>query len=642
MGLLDGLLRGSLSKPLVANVHTMDADLESIQIEPDCTGRHLFDQVCRIIGLREIWFFGLEYTNKKGISCWLQMEKKISKQDIPRSTDGHVQLFFVVKFYPEDVEEELIQDLTRHLFFMQIKQSILSHKLYCTPEAAVLLASYAVQAMYGDWNETIEEQLDIKKQLPTDVISKYEMTADMWQEKIRRWWNGNSGMSREDAEMEYLRVAQDLEMYGIQYYAIYNKKETDLELGVSAQGIGIYKENNKVTPRPFFSWSEIKNISFKNKQFNMKTVDKSTISFQAKYHSINLSILDLCIGTHNLYLRRRQRDTLEVQQMKVQARDERIRKQEEQSRFQREKEERVQIENEKSGLQMRFETLEKQLQATKDHARTVDEQIELLASKAQHAEEELRAATKRAEEAELEAQRQRISHQKSEGMRRILEEQMKQKELVMSKLSQSIGELNRVQPLAEYPVLQDWNRYIGAGMPMSMSNHEIGMSSSSAGEDSIGRHRNDDIHRAQRSMSTQPVKLQYQPPVQMPISPSYTIYQKTPPIIQVGAMQMQPNQNMGLPPPDPTTIYPSPGLPNEIAQMRKNLEMSKSDYNERTRHFKETLEEFRSELEGLKREDRITEIDRAHFSKPGRDRGDTLRMSSTGPTRRRVDTFDDL
>ena len=25
---------------------------------------------------------------------------------------------------------------------------------------------------------------------------------------------------REDAEMEYLRVAQDLEMYGIQYYAI--------------------------------------------------------------------------------------------------------------------------------------------------------------------------------------------------------------------------------------------------------------------------------------------------------------------------------------------------------------------------------------------------------------------------------------
>lgn len=46
---------------------------------------------------------------------------------------------------------------------------------------------------------------------------------------------------------------------------IQNKKESDLTLGVSAQGIGIYKDANRITPRPFFSWSEIKNISFKNK-----------------------------------------------------------------------------------------------------------------------------------------------------------------------------------------------------------------------------------------------------------------------------------------------------------------------------------------------------------------------------------------
>lgn len=39
--------------------------------------------------------------------------------------------------------------------------------------------------------------------------------------------------------------------------------------------------------------------------------------------SINMSILDLCIGTHNLYLRRRQPDPLEVQQMKIQAKEQR-------------------------------------------------------------------------------------------------------------------------------------------------------------------------------------------------------------------------------------------------------------------------------------------------------------------------------
>ncbi|KAK6053856.1 FERM PH-like domain protein [Cooperia oncophora] len=254
------------------------------------------------------------------------MDREIRKQDVPREGDGCMQFLFLVKFYPEDVEEELIQDLTRHLFFLQIKQAILSMDLYCSPEASVLLASFAVQAINGDCTDDTGP-LDLDKLLPKSVIDQYDMSADMWRERIKRWWINNHGQSREDAEMEYLRVAQDLEMYGILYYPICNKKETDLHLGISAQGLGIYKGSNRITPRPFFSWSEIKNISFYNKKFHMKTVDKSKISFRAQERTINPSILDLCIGTHNLYLRRRQPDTLEVQQMKALAKEERARRQ---------------------------------------------------------------------------------------------------------------------------------------------------------------------------------------------------------------------------------------------------------------------------------------------------------------------------
>lgn len=53
---------------------------------------------------------------------------------------------FLAKFYPEDVAEELVQEVTQHLFFLQVKQAILSMDIYCPPEASVLLASYAVQA----------------------------------------------------------------------------------------------------------------------------------------------------------------------------------------------------------------------------------------------------------------------------------------------------------------------------------------------------------------------------------------------------------------------------------------------------------------------------------------------------------------
>lgn len=53
------------------------------------------------------------------------------------------------KLYPEDVAEELIQEVTQHLLFLQVKQAILSMDIYCPPEASVLLASYAVQAKVG-------------------------------------------------------------------------------------------------------------------------------------------------------------------------------------------------------------------------------------------------------------------------------------------------------------------------------------------------------------------------------------------------------------------------------------------------------------------------------------------------------------
>lgn len=67
-------------------------------------------------------------------------------QDQCISQQPTTPFMFLAKFYPEDVAEELVQEVTQHLFFLQVKQAILSMDIYCPPEASVLLASYAVQA----------------------------------------------------------------------------------------------------------------------------------------------------------------------------------------------------------------------------------------------------------------------------------------------------------------------------------------------------------------------------------------------------------------------------------------------------------------------------------------------------------------
>jgi len=356
-----------MPKPHInVRVTTMDAELE-FAIQQSTTGKQLFDQVVKTIGLREIWFFGLQYTDSKGYSTWLKLNKKVMGQDVKKEVP--LQFKFRAKFFPEDVSEELIQDITQKMFFLQVKEGILSDEIYCPPETAVLLASYACQAKYGDLGADTPKpgQLANDKLLPQRVYDQHKLSKDQWEERIKSWYAEHKGMLREDAMIEFLKIAQDLEMYGVNYFEIKNKKGTDLLLGVDALGLNVYEKDDKLTPRIGFPWSEIRNISFNDKKFIIKPIDKKApdFVFYAPRLRINKRILALCMGNHELYMRRRKPDTIEVQQMKAQAREDKMTKQqerasmlkmrqeqEESERLRRELEEKVRIMEEEQAKRM--------------------------------------------------------------------------------------------------------------------------------------------------------------------------------------------------------------------------------------------------------------------------------------------------
>ena len=62
-------------------------------------------------------------------------------------------------------------------------------------------------------------------------------------------------MSTDEAEMEYLKIAQDLDMYGVNYFQISNKKDSELWLGVTNLGLNIYPADNQLEAKISFSWS---------------------------------------------------------------------------------------------------------------------------------------------------------------------------------------------------------------------------------------------------------------------------------------------------------------------------------------------------------------------------------------------------
>lgn len=166
-------------------------------------------------------------------------------QDVKK--ENPLQFKFRAKFYPEDVAEELIQDITLRLFYLQVKNAILTDEIYCPPETSVLLASYAVQARYGDYSKQTHTPgfLANDRLLPQRVLDQHKMSKDEWENSITTWWHEHRGMLREDAMMEYLKIAQDLEMYGVNYFEIRNKKGTELWLGVDALGLNIYEKEDR-------------------------------------------------------------------------------------------------------------------------------------------------------------------------------------------------------------------------------------------------------------------------------------------------------------------------------------------------------------------------------------------------------------
>ncbi|KAL7669489.1 hypothetical protein ACOME3_010144 [Neoechinorhynchus agilis] len=420
-------------KQIDIRVHTMDADIDFCVLS-NSTGKHLFDQVTKTIGLREYWWFGLQYIDSKNSVAWLRPTKKILNEDIKRGLDKcPLVVNLRAKFYPEDIAEEIIQDITLNLFFLQVKEQILSEDIYCPPETCVLLASYAIQATRGDIDQSRAiSVLEKENLLPERVTSQHNLAPKQWAEKISAWWREHHGMAREDAMREYLKIAQDLEMYGVNYFPIMNKKKTELYLGVDALGLNIYDKNDKLVPKIGFPWSEISNIAYNDKKFVIRPADKKSkdFVFYVQRLRINKRILALCIGNHTMYMERRRPESVEVQQMKAQAQEEREARKHERERVLQEMELREQAERERN------EMIEKVRAMEEEALRARQEIVER-----ERLQKELEVKKREAEDAAKEIESVK---RESERLQRSLFEQVKMEQAEKDRIVKEIARLQRL------------------------------------------------------------------------------------------------------------------------------------------------------------------------------------------------------
>lgn len=587
-------------KSFSVRVQTMDAELEFANVENKASGKELFELVCRTIGLRETWYFGLQFLDSKGYIAWLKFDKKVLDQDVPK--ESPVPFLFLAKFYPEDVSEELIQEITQHLFFLQVKQSILNMDIYCPPEASVLLASYAVQAKFGDYDEATYKpgMLASDDLLPQRVIDQYQMTSEMWADRIKTWYADQRGYTRSEAEMEYLKIAQDLEMYGVNYFQIKNKRNTDLWLGVNALGLNIYERDNKLSPKITFPWNEIKNISFKDKKFVIKPLDKKApdFVFYAPKIRVNKLILELCVGNHELFMRRRKPDSMEIQQMKAQAREEKIRKQIERTKYTKEKQLKEEALRDKEELERRLAVLQEDVRIAQESLMRSEETAELLAEKARVAEEEASLLTQKAAEAENEKNRLRITARKTEEEKACVELKARDIEFIATRIL----------------------------------------------EDSEQRKREADILREELRQAKLEERLAKEKLTELTrISMMYPDMFSIPNLSSDLTTQLALTTESG-PSESYTEAHCELLASSDISQLSMEIERERVEYTEKSKSLSEHLRELKSEIEVLKREDTDSILDRLHEESVlrGETKYSTLRQASASTTQSRVTMFEQL
>ncbi|XP_051562284.1 FERM domain-containing protein 4B-like isoform X2 [Myxocyprinus asiaticus] len=295
-----------------------DRQLELL-VQPKLLSRDLLDLVSSHFNLKEKEYFGISFTDERGQTNWLQLDRRVLDHDFSKKT-GPLELKFQVRFYIESVA--YLKDATTvELFFRNAKISVFNENLEVESETVFKLAAYTVQEANGDYTSDESTRSDLKKlpAFPTAVLKEHPSLA-FCEDKVIEHYRKLKGLSRGQAIVRYLTLVESLPAYGVHYYKVKDKQDIPWWLGISYKGIGQYDLQDKLKPRKLFQWKQLENLYFREKKFAVevsdpkrRTASRRTFGQSGQVihtwyasHSLIKTIWVMAISQHQFYLDRKQ------------------------------------------------------------------------------------------------------------------------------------------------------------------------------------------------------------------------------------------------------------------------------------------------------------------------------------------------
>nr|XP_023442865.1 band 4.1-like protein 4A isoform X3 [Dasypus novemcinctus] len=233
-------------------------------IKKSTKGSIVLDHVFRHINLVEIDYFGLRYCDRSHQTYWLDPAKTLAEHKELINTGPPYTLYFGIKFYAED-PCKLKEEITRYQFFLQVKQDVLQGRLPCPVNIAAQLGAYAIQSELGDYDPYKHT---------AGYVSEYRFVPDQkeeLEEAIERIHKTLMGQTPSEAELNYLRAAKSLEMYGVDLHPVYGENKSEYFLGLTPVGVVVYKNKKQVGK---YFWPRITKVHFKETQYELRVLGK--------------------------------------------------------------------------------------------------------------------------------------------------------------------------------------------------------------------------------------------------------------------------------------------------------------------------------------------------------------------------------